>query len=229
MSVALSVPAPDTVADELSVTPLIPRVAPDAMVIGALALPPLRKSRVPLSTSTVPERLTAGLIAAVPLPEGLDSAPETPKVPPPLLPTVEPSAIVTFPDAEIEPEKPSVNDPEMLVGEPSDTLHPLTEAFAEVVENVVVNPAGWVKVPPGVMNPPLLPVQLRFPLSVKAPGPSRVPPLSTTPPTVLPDPPNATDSAEVVTVPDTVSGALNSALLLVEPVATSEPTETEPL
>ena len=95
-----------------------------------------------MSTSTVPERLTAGLIAAVPLPEGLDSAPETPKVPPPLLPTVEPSAIVTFPDAEIEPEKPSVNDPEMLVGEPSDTLHPLIEAFAEVVENVVVNPAG---------------------------------------------------------------------------------------
>ena len=43
-----------------------------------------------------------------------------------------------------------------------------------------------MKVPPGVMNPPLLPVQVRFPLSVKAPGPSKVPPLTTRPPTVLP-------------------------------------------
>ena len=222
----------DTVAPLVEIDVGILRVPPFAVNAPPVRTPPerltrLERARVPADTVTLPVTWIAGWIVDVPVPEGLDSAPDTVMTPPPLVPTVEPSAIVTFPDAEIEPEKPSVNDPEMLVGEPSDTLQPLIEA-TELVENVVVNPAGWVKVPPGVMNPPLLAVQLRFPLLVTDPGPSRDPPFSTTPATVLPDPPNATASAEAVNVPDTVSGALNNALPEVLPVASSVPTETEP-
>src|SRR5271169_6402112 len=150
-------------------------------------------------------------------------------MPAPLFATVEPSAIVTFPDAEIEPEDPMVNVPEMLVGEPSDTLHPLSEAVAEVVAKVVVNPAGWVKAPAGARKPPEVPVQLRFPLSVNAPGPSKDPLLSARPPMVLPDPPNATASDEAVSVPDTVSTPLKTALPLMLPVATTVLMETDPL